>query len=60
MAYEFEALVANQMFDIALVAREKIVDADHFVAERDELVAQVRAEEAGAAGDQNRFSFRLS
>jgi hypothetical protein len=36
--------------DVVLGAREEIVDAQHVVAQLDQLFAQVRAEESGAAG----------
>ena len=39
-----------QMLDVAPRAGEEIVDADDFRALRQQAVAQMRAEEAGAAG----------
>ena len=50
MADELEVLLADQMLDVAPRAGEKIVDADDFGALREQPVAQMRAEEAGAAG----------
>jgi hypothetical protein len=50
MADEFEALLANEMLDVAARAGEEIVDTDYFRALRQQAVAQMGAEEAGAAG----------
>src|SRR5262245_48318632 len=50
MADELEALSANQVLDVAPGAGEKVVDADHFRALRQQPVAQMRAQKAGAAG----------
>ena len=38
---------------LRLRAGEEVVDAQHVVAVREQPVAQVRAEEAGAAGDED-------
>ena len=56
MAHQLEALVVQQMCDIAAGAGEEIVDAQHFMAARQQRLAQVRAEKARAAGDQNALS----
>ncbi len=53
MPHEFEVLPAEQMGHVGLLAREEVVDADHVVAVVDELFAEVAAEEAGAAGDED-------
>jgi hypothetical protein len=50
---ELEVRLADEMGDVALPAGEQIVGADDVVAARDESIAEVRAEEAGAAGDEN-------
>lgn len=45
------------MRDIVLRAGVEIVDAQHVVAFGDEPLAQVRAEKAGAARDENALAF---
>ncbi len=47
-----EALGVADVLDVRERARLEVVDADHAVAAREQLVAQVRSEEAGTAGDQ--------
>ena len=44
-----------QVRDVRLAAGEEVVDAEDVVAFRDQPLAEVRAEKAGAAGDQNAF-----
>ena len=56
MAQQLEPLVPQQMRDVAFVAGEEIVDAQHLVAVADQPVAEMRAEEAGAAGDEDAFA----
>ena len=51
MTDQFEALVIKQVFDIAARAAEEIVDADDVGALTQQPFAQVRAQEARAAGD---------
>jgi hypothetical protein len=53
MTDQLEALVAEQMLDVAAGAAEEVVDADDVGALGQEPLAQMRAEEAGAAGDQD-------
>ena len=53
MAHQLEARVPEQMRDVVLVAGEEVVDAEHVVAFVDQPVAEMRAEKAGAAGDEN-------
>ena len=53
MADQLEALVIEQVLDVAAGAGEEIVDADDIGALGQQALAQMRAEEAGAAGDQN-------
>ncbi len=50
VADELEALVADQVVDVLAAAGDQVVDADHAVALGQQPLAQVRAEEAGAAG----------
>ena len=40
---------------LSLRAGEEVVDAEHVVALGQQPLAQMRAEEAGAAGDENAF-----
>ena len=47
-----EALGVADVLDVRERARLEVVDADHAVAAREQLVAEVRSEESGAAGDQ--------
>ena len=54
VAHQLEHRVAHQVGDVALGAGEVVVDAQHVVAVGEQPLAQVRAEEAGAAGDQHR------
>ena len=53
VADELEALVIEQMLDIAPGAGEEIVEADDFRALRQQALAQMRAEKTGATGHQN-------
>ena len=53
VAHQLEVLVAHQVADVALATRVEVVHAEHFVAAGDQPVAEVAAEEAGAAGDKN-------
>jgi hypothetical protein len=46
----------EQMRDIAFVAGEEIIDAQHLMPIADQAIAEMRAEEAGPAGDQDAFS----
>ncbi len=41
---------------LSLGAGEEVVDAEHVVPVVEQPLAQVRAEKAGAAGDQDAFS----
>ena len=47
---ELEALFADEVLDVAPRPGKEIVDADNFRALRQQTVAQMRAEEPGAAG----------
>ena len=53
VADELEVAPAEQMGDVRLLAGEEVVDADHVVAGVDESLAEVAAEEAGPAGNEN-------
>ena len=50
---ELEARVVVQVIDVALGAGEEVVDAEHLVALLEQAVAEVGAEEAGAAGHED-------
>ena len=45
------------MLDVLLAPGEEIVDADDVVPVGQQAIAQVRAEKAGAAGDEDGFSY---
>jgi hypothetical protein len=47
---ELEALVTNQVFDIAPCSREKIIDADDLATFCKQPFTQVRAEKSGPTG----------
>jgi hypothetical protein len=53
VANELEAFVIEQMFDVAAGAGEKIIEANDIGALCQKALAQMRTEEAGAAGHQN-------
>src|SRR5581483_784129 len=53
MAHKLEALVSDQVLDIAPRAGEEIVEAKHLVAGLEQSLAKMRSEKAGAAGDEN-------
>ena len=53
MLDELEARVADEVRDVVGMAGEEVVHPDHRVALGQEAVAQVRAEEAGRAGDED-------
>jgi len=55
--HEFEALVREEMRDVLFPAGEQIVDADDFVTVLEQTIAQMRAKEAGTAGDKNAHNF---
>ncbi len=56
MPQQFEPRMPDQMNDVRLAAGEEVVDAEDVVTFRYQSVAQMRTEEAGAAGDKNRPS----
>ena len=53
VAHELEAGVVEQVGDVVLGAGEEVVDAEHVVALGQQAVAQVAAQKAGAAGDED-------
>jgi hypothetical protein len=53
VADEFEAVVVEEVLDVAFSAGEEVVEADDFVAFVEEAFAEVGAEEAGSAGDED-------
>ena len=53
MAHQLEVRVADEVRDVVFRAGEEVVHAQHVVALGQEPLAQVRADEAGAAGHQN-------
>ena len=51
--YEREAGHTEQVLDVGVVAGREVVDGDNLVAASEELVGEVRAKEAGSAGDDD-------
>ncbi len=51
----FELLEGEQMGNIVQVAGQEVVHTDDLISFADKAVAQVRAQKAGRAGDQNSF-----
>jgi hypothetical protein len=49
----FESRMVCEMSDVAGATGDVVVEAQHLVAAGDQRVAQVRAEKAGAAGDED-------
>ena len=54
---EFEIRRFQQVSDVALLAGEEIVEADHVVACLDHPLAQMGAQKAGPAGNQDAVDF---
>ena len=52
VTHQLEPLVVEQREDVFARAREEIVDAQHVVAVGQQALAEMRAQEAGAAGDE--------
>jgi len=57
MADEFKVGAADEVSDIFLAASEEVIDADDMVASVDEEFAEVGADEAGTAGDEDTVAF---
>ncbi len=53
MPHQLEARMVEQVLDVALGAGEEVVDAQDVMALLDEPVAQVAAQETGAAGHEH-------
>ena len=53
VADQLEARVVEQVLDVGARAGEEVVEAHDLVPIGEQALAQMRAEEAGAAGDQN-------
>jgi hypothetical protein len=51
----FEVVIPEEMADVVLAAREKIVKAQDLLSFGEKPFAQVRSEKTGAAGDENPF-----
>ena len=49
---EFEAGMVAQMVDVALAAGKQVIGTDHLVSQCQQLIAQVRPQEPGPAGNQ--------
>jgi hypothetical protein len=49
VAYEFEAMMVEQVKDVFASPREEVVEAQHLVPFADQPLAQVRAEKARTA-----------
>ena len=58
--HQLEMRIAEAGDDVVLVAGEVVVDAQHVVARRQQALAEMRAEEAGAAGHQNPLAHALA
>ena len=56
VTHDFEARVAEQMFDVLPPAGVVIVDAQDFVAFGQKPLAKMRADETGAAGYQRPYA----
>lgn len=59
MAHKFEARMAGQVIDIALVAGKQVVDAKNLIAAFEQPVDEVRADEARASGDQDALPAKI-
>jgi hypothetical protein len=53
VAHQLEAGVVEQVRDVVLGAGEEVVDTEHVVPFGQQAVAQVAAQKAGAAGDED-------
>ena len=60
MLDEAEVVASEQVGDVLDAAGEQVVDADDPVAVGEQPLAEVRAEEAGAAGDERGGHARVS
>jgi hypothetical protein len=60
VAEHLETGVVEQVLDVVAPAGEEIVEADDLVPLGEQTIAQVGADEAGAAGDQYPHGFSTS
>jgi len=60
VADHLEVRVRVERGEVVARAREEVVDADDVVAPLEQALAQVGAEEPGAAGDQNAFTHEIA
>jgi hypothetical protein len=56
VAYELEARMRMEVFNIPLCSREKIVSTKNLVAFAQQTINQMRTEKAGSPSDQNPFA----
>ncbi len=59
VAHQLEVGVVEQVGDVVLGAGEEVINADDVMAVGEEAFAQVAAQEAGAAGDEDAFAQRV-
>src|SRR5579883_1648242 len=59
VAHRLEAAILEEMRKVLFPAGKIIIDAEHFVALGDQPLAEMGAEEAGAAGYQDTLSGRF-
>ena len=53
MFHEREAGQSEQVLDVGVVPGREVVDGDNLVATSEQLVGEVRAQEAGSTGDHD-------
>jgi hypothetical protein len=53
MPQQLEVRIAKQMGNVALPAREEVVQTDDFIAIGDQTIAQMTAQKSCSAGDEN-------
>jgi hypothetical protein len=56
VAHQLEVRAFQQMGDVVLGPGEEVVETNHVVAFGEQTLAEVAAEEAGAAGNEDTFS----
>ena len=56
MAHELEARVVVQVIDVALGTGEEVVEADNLMPLLQQAVAEMRAKETGASGNEDAFA----
>ena len=59
VADELEVRATDEMLDVGFLTREEVVEADHLVALLDQTVAEMGAEKAGTAGDEDPLEHRI-